>query len=342
MKAFNGFQKGVNLGGWLSQCGRNYTEEHYNSFIVKEDIAKIASWGVDHVRLPVDYNVIQNEDGTMKESGFSHIDRCLAWCEEYHLNVVFDLHKACGFVFDDKNYCDFFTDAKLQDQFIALWKEIATRYGSRKDIAFELLNEVTAFEMAKPWNEISARTIPEIRKIAPDVKIIVGGIYNSSIYGLSLMDKPADENVIFTFHCYSPMIFTHQNAQWIETMPKGYHCTFPQTAKETMEASHIAFGTDFDAEFDGLGDQVLDKEYFKKLFKPAIEISEKYDVILYCGEYGVIEQADTESTLKWYQEMHAALEECKIARAAWTYKAMNFGLTQDHVAEIYEDLIQLL
>ena len=38
MRHMDGYLKGVNLGGWLSQCGKNYTEEHYNTFITEKDI----------------------------------------------------------------------------------------------------------------------------------------------------------------------------------------------------------------------------------------------------------------------------------------------------------------
>ena len=43
MKRFEGYQKGVNLGGWFSQC--DYTEERYRNFIREEDLAVIRSWG---------------------------------------------------------------------------------------------------------------------------------------------------------------------------------------------------------------------------------------------------------------------------------------------------------
>ena len=59
MKDFKGYKKGVNLGGWLSQCKHTY--EHYDSFITEADIEKIASWHTDHVRLPVDYNLLEDE-----------------------------------------------------------------------------------------------------------------------------------------------------------------------------------------------------------------------------------------------------------------------------------------
>ena len=45
MKNGFGITKGVNLGGWLSQCSGE--TEHLDTFIREEDIARIASWGMD-------------------------------------------------------------------------------------------------------------------------------------------------------------------------------------------------------------------------------------------------------------------------------------------------------
>ena len=46
-------KKGINLGGWLSQC--NYTLERYETFITEKDFQQIANWKFDHVRIPFDY-----------------------------------------------------------------------------------------------------------------------------------------------------------------------------------------------------------------------------------------------------------------------------------------------
>ena len=62
MKQLTGFQRGINLGGWLSQC--TPTKEHYDTFITEQDLRTIASWGLDHVRLPIDYVLVEQEDGT--------------------------------------------------------------------------------------------------------------------------------------------------------------------------------------------------------------------------------------------------------------------------------------
>ena len=343
MKEFTGFKRGVNLGGWLSQCDNNdYSEEKYKSFITEADFDRIADWGLDHVRLPFDYNIIMAEDGSFIKSGFKRLDFAIQQCERCGLNIVLDLHKALGFVFDDPNYCGFFEDERLQDHFVELWREMSRRYGDNKRVVFELLNEVTELRFAQKWNEIAARTILEIRKIAKDVCIMYGGIRNNSIYGLTLLDKPVDDNVVFDFHCYSPLVFTHQKAYWAPELPPDFELEYPQPENVILEKTRSFFGNKYDDEFDPDNTGMSDSGYFERLFEQAKAVSEKFDVPLYCGEYGVIDQADPESTVRWYADINAALEKLNISRAAWTYKQKDFGLIDEHYSGVVDKLIKLL
>lgn len=343
MRAFEGFLKGVDLGGWLSQCGRNYNEEHYSTFITEKDIETIASWGADHVRLPIDYNVLETEDGEFLESGFAHVNDCIAWCKKHGLKIVLDLHKTKGFVFDDESYVSFFEEKPLQDQFVALWEEMTRRYGEMHEmLAFELLNEITSPSMTEKWNEIADRTVKAIRAMNKDVKIVIGGIYNSSIIGLTYLWEPQDENIVFTFHCYSPMIFTHQGAPWVAKMPRGYQINYPGTKEAYRKASFDVFGADFDSEFEYFNDDNMNENFFVSIFWTAIQVAEKYNVPLYCGEYGVIDYATPEDTLAWYKDIHYALDKYNIARSAWSYKKMDFGLSDDRMAGVLPEIIKCL
>ena len=61
MKRPAGYMAGVNFGGWISQYKGNLArnpEHHFDTFVTEKDIAQIASWGMDHVRLPFDYSLI--------------------------------------------------------------------------------------------------------------------------------------------------------------------------------------------------------------------------------------------------------------------------------------------
>ena len=347
MRSFTGYNRGVDLGGWLSQCGKNnYYALHYDSFITEQDFARIARWGLDHVRLPVDAEVIQNTDGTLREDGLRYIDSALIWCRGYGLKMVLDLHKAHGYVFDDETNNSFFYNERLQDLFVNLWETLAKRYSSQRDIlALELLNEVTDREYAVTWNRVAARALEAIRRIDREIRVVIGGVFNDSIFGLTLLDPPADENVVFTFHCYSPLIFTHQGAPWVRRMPSDpalWKRSYPGSFEEYRDASLKLFGDDFASEFPESLRGTVDRRFFENLFAPALEIAEKYNVPLYCGEYGVIDRADPHDALQWYRDITSVLEAHGIARTAWSWKRMDFGLIDPWLDPVREELIRVL
>lgn len=117
MKQLTGYMHGVNLGGWLSQCGD--TKVHYDTFIRKDDLKTIRSWGADHVRVPVDYVLVETEEGVFLEEGFGYIQKAIDWCRELGLNMILDLHKTSGFSFDRKDN-GFFETPALHERFCRL------------------------------------------------------------------------------------------------------------------------------------------------------------------------------------------------------------------------------
>ena len=316
MDILHGLKRGVNLGGWLSQC--DYSRERLADFITEIDFARIASWGLDHVRLPVDYNLFEKSGESECPVGFERVDFALSMCEKYRLNLVLDLHKTAGFSFDaGEGESGFFTSPALQERFYGLWEAFAARYGVFTDrVAFELLNEVTDPTFMESWNRIVHVCVRRIRAIAPDVRILVGGYHNSSVEGVAALDAPDDDKVIYNFHCYDPLHFTHQGAYWV-----------PQLDREARYA------------FD---DCDISAGMFMERFKPALDAAKKYHTALYCGEYGVIDRAAPEDTLKWYRAIHEAFEALGIARCAWSYREMDFGIADSRMDQVRDELIRNL
>jgi len=159
------FVCGVNLGGWLSQYA-TYDHEHFRTFITRADIDQIASWGLDHVRLPVDYPVLESDDavGVPLEEGYAYVEQCLQWCADAGLAVILDVHDAPGFTFrndleeGDAAANTLFTDPAVQDRLVALWETIVRRFADAPvPIIFELLNEVTLPDNG-PRNALASRT----------------------------------------------------------------------------------------------------------------------------------------------------------------------------------------
>jgi aryl-phospho-beta-D-glucosidase BglC (GH1 family) len=337
MKKWNGYQKGINLGGWLSQA--ELTKEHCDTFITKADIENISKIGFDHVRLPIDYELVQDENGSFIEEGFSYIKSCIDWCGEYGLNMVLDLHKTAGFVFDNENETSFFRSEPLIERFIALWSEFASRYGCHSDrLAFELLNEVVNECDNAPWMEIAERTVAEIRKSASDIKILIGSYMNNSVLTVKHIAQPFDENIVYNFHCYDPLLFTHQGAFWIKNMPLDYRIPYPMGKAEFIAAS-AANPANIIPHADDIPENGFSAEYFENIFREAIEVAEERGVMLYCGEYGVIEQTDPQSALNWYNDIHSVLDKYGIGRAMWSYKSMNFGFIDGPLNVISDKIV---
>ena len=312
MKTLDGFKKGVNLGGWLSQCV--HTKEHYDSFITKKDFENLSSWKIDHVRIPVDYNLVEDKEGNYLEAGFTYIQNAIDWCREYKLNMILDLHKTFGYSFDDgEQESGFFDNEAYQDRFYRLWKCFTDRFAGNSDmLAFELLNEVTAKEYNETWTKIALKTISDIRKKSKDIKILIGGYYNNSVVSVPDLPEIDDENVIYNFHCYDPLNFTHQGAPWLKDMPHDFRMPFEESG--------------------------VNAEYFENLFAPALETAAKRGKILYCGEYGCIDRMNEENALKWYREIHAIFKKYGIGSAAWSYKRMDFGLTDDDRRNLVKEI----
>ena len=311
-----GFYKGVNLGGWFSQC--DYSEDRLNNFITEPDIEKIASWGVDHVRIPVDYNIVEDEKGNYIEKGFERIENAFALCKKYGLNVVFDLHKTAGFSFDfGEKEEGFFGSEALQERFLRLWEEFARRFGKlHETVVFELLNEVTDKEYIGVWNKVSAECVKRIRKYAPDTLIFIGSYWNNSVEAVKDLEKPADDKIVYNFHCYEPLKFTHQGAYWTPLIKPEERISFE--------------------------DSETTAEYFEKMFAEAIKKAKEYNVPLYCGEYGVIDVVSPEDTVSWFKTINSIFEKYGISRCAWCYKEMDFGLSDKRLDGVREELIKYL
>lgn len=342
MKVWNGYRKGVNLGGWFSQC--DHTEERYDTFIRDEDFAVLKGWGADHVRVPIDYELLEDRQANPIESGYARLKKTIALCRQNGLNMILDLHKTAGFSFDaDEGEVGFFESESYQERFYRLWENIARHFGCDSDmLAFELLNEVTEKEYRDTWNRIAAECIRRIRAIAPDVQILVGGYYHNSAVAVKDIDVPLDGRIVFNFHCYEPLIFTHQGADWIKTMDPAFRLPVTADFAEMAKADR-EMGTYSCAGYEKFPPEtVLSAAYFESFMAEAVAVAEKKGVPLYCGEYGVIDRATPEDTVCWYRMIHEAFEKYGIGRAAWSYRLMDFGLSDARLDCVREELLRYI
>lgn len=332
--------RGINLGGYLSQCV--HTEEHYRHFIVEDDIRQIKEWGFDHIRLPIDYEVLETDTGIKKPEGYTYVRNVVSWCQKYQLNVVVDLHKAHGYDFNnagDMTKNNLFAIPELQERFIRLWENIANAFGSYDHVAFELLNEVVESENTEAWNILIGKTVKSIRAITRETPIIYGGICWNSASTLKYLEVPQEDNIIFTFHFYEPLVFTHQKAHWVEKIDKKKIIFYPETM-DYYRLHSADLGIQGSAVLNAKS-QTMGPEFIREMVLEAVKAAENAGVPLYCGEFGVIDQAPVKDTLRWFKDVDKVFREFNIGCSVWTYKEMDFGLVGSHYDEIRKDLIAL-
>jgi hypothetical protein len=256
--------------------------------------------------------------------------------------MILDLHKTAGYSFDEE-IDDFFRSPELQDSFISLWEEFARRYGKYDArLSFELLNEVVDVNVADIWNGIVKRTIAVIRKHAPVTKILAGGVRSNSVLWVSRLDAPYDENVVYTFHFYEPLIFTHQSAYWVDKMPADYSTEYPNDLDTFVNETEKYLPTMHREFYNIIRTDKADKSFIRAAFADALRAAGERNAALYCGEYGVIDKASLPSMLNWFSDINSVFKEYGISRAVWTYKGKDFGITDEHFSGILDKLVKLL
>ena len=296
---------------------------------------------MDHVRLPIDYTVIEDDITPFqyKEEGFAYIDQCIKWCEANNLNIILDLHRTAGYAFHSLDNNQLFEDETLQNRFISIWQAFANRYKEYgKNVTFELLNEIVE-PSSDRWNKLSKKAVAGIRSIDANRVIIIGGNYYNSVTTLKELDRIEDDNLVYTFHFYEPHIFTHQKASW-ESPMKELNFVVPYPSGSEDYQKYLRQSEKFQKQLSF--EERIGKDYISKFLQPALDFIKERNVPLYCGEFGVIDNAPLESNLRWHEDLCDLLIEYGIGRAVWTYKLMSFPMVDKDSQVRDERLIKII
>lgn len=313
--------------------------EHFASYITEADIAYIAALGMDHIRLGFDQIVVEESPYRYRGSILSLLHDFVDWCHKYGLRPILNMHKAIG------NYCDItdeiglMRDEELQRRFIAIWCRLEDEFSGQNDVGFELLNEVV-HATAEEWNDLAARTIAAIRAKNTARLIIVGGVEWGNPCGLPDLRVYEDKNVLYTFHCYAPHEFTHQQGV-LQADSIFYNRKMPWPCDDIeryRDYHRLIDGTDPYTAYDR-----MDIRFLRDYLAPVKNFVESHpDKILWCGEFGTIRHADIHWRENWMRDIISLLKEWDIPYCVWNYLSTpndgnRFSLVDDESRRILSE-----
>jgi glucan 1,3-beta-glucosidase len=238
--------RGVNLGGWLvlekwmtpslfdgmqatdettwcAELGNGAAttlQQHWNSFITRDDFSWLAGIGINTVRIPVGhwifgpgypYHASYGANGSpFVVGGIEILDKAFAWADEFALNIVVDLHAApgCQNGFDNggiKDVCEWHTRQEYRDYSLDVLERLAQRYSKSGALhAIEVLNEP---RWDVPTDYLKLFYVDAYRRIrnhcSPEnVSVIFHDGFRSFEEYVGFMQEPEFKNVIFDIHRY--------------------------------------------------------------------------------------------------------------------------------------------
>ena len=339
-------KRGTNVSHWLSQSEQR--GEARRLHIQEDDFARLKELGFDFVRIPIDEVQFWDEQGNKLPEAWDLLNNALDWSRKYNLRAIVDLHIIRAHYFnavneDDKAANTLFTSEESQEGLLNLWRQLSEFLKDRSNdwVAYEFMNEPVAPEHEQ-WNQLVAKVHKALRELEPQRTLVIGSNMWQGHETMKYLKVPeGDKNIILSFHYYNPMLLTHYGAWWSPLCAayKG-KVNYPGVlvSKEDFDAAPAAIKD----QLKPYTEEVWNIDKIREQFKDAIEAAKKYDLQLFCGEWGVYEPVDRELAYNWYRDVLTVFDEYNIAWTTWCYDA-DFGFwdQQRHCFKDYP-LVELL
>lgn len=317
---------GANVCRWFRFPLRS-TPEHFAQYILEEEAACMRKVGLRHVRLCVAPAVmLERGAGRPRPEMLPHLENAIRRFHRADLAVVVDIHNEDRQVERDPDW---------QRAFERFWAELAARLShlDPEQTFLEIINEPVFDGHEEEWFRWNARLVGIIRKAAPAHTIVTSGPNWGGIRGLLRMRPVEDGNVVYSFHFYEPFPFTHQGATWsseeVKPLRRVPYPSSPEAVAPLM--AELADHPRSAAMLERYGQQRWGYERLATEFRRAIEWGRRYQVPLYCGEFGVFPRhAPAEDRIQWFRDMGRLLREHRPGWAVWGWDE-GFGLARRYV-----------
>ncbi|QGM99094.1 glycoside hydrolase family 5 protein [Methylocystis parvus] len=289
--------------------------------------------GLTHIRLPVvtEYLLPSFSGPATISSAMDDLSRALEMLLSMDYSVSVDMHP-------DSDFQNLYRrDAKAaHGALLANWPVLARHLSRWPDdrIWVELLNEPPTTD--DDWRPFSEKLANVVRSQLPKNGIIVGPAPYQRHENLASWIPFADRNIVYAFHYYDPMAFTHQNAVWDKGSAWARMSDIPFPT-EAGDATLLRLATEAGRRGDQEVERILKETAAVAWTAASIEAqlaglaawSETHGAPVIVNEFGVLRwKAKRADRRAWIAAVRAAAERHGFGWAHWDYST-SFGLLND-------------
>lgn len=283
------------------------------------ELQRLKSTGFRHIRLVVGVSQLFNENspGVIAPAALGAVRIAVQGALDAGLAVVIDMHDA-----EDRLW----EDAAYGFKYALFWQTLAATLSSYDPefVFFEVANEPVASH-AVNWNSNHRKICEAIREGAPRHTIIADANLRTSpdawdqIGSLVQLEVLPDTNIVYSFHFYEPMNFTHQGATWGSDHWQYLHEIPYPSSPGNITAAVAASDPSVKSSIEYYGAEQWNSEKILSRFAVAGQWAEEQGVPVYCGELGCIDWTDAPpgSREAWYRDVKAAVDQWDMGWAIW-------------------------
>ena len=281
----------------------------------EEDFARVAQWGFNFVRLPMDYRGwVEEGDWTrFRESTLKEIDAAVQHGQKHRVHVCLNFHRAPGYTVARPGEAkSLWSDDEALRVCALHWGTFAKRYQGipNRNLSFNLLNEPPKLEPGI-YRKTIARLTEAIREQDRDRLIICDG----RDWGNTPPDELAGLSVACAARGYAPFKLTHYLASWANNGGRWEKPTYPLQEGGTL----------------------WDKATLKLKNIQPWKALEARGVVVMVGEFGSFNKTPHAVVLDWMRDCLALWKEAGWGWALWNLEG-GFGILDSGREDVaYED-----
>lgn len=296
-------------------------ESLYRSHHNEADFEKLKSMNMNVVRFYLMASMFEDpgKPYVYPEKNFEWLEKNIEWARKNGIYLILDMHGPPGGYQSEGDGLDLWENRENQLRLLALWKHIAKRYRDEPVIAgYDLLNEPVVSKSRSQWERLAGDIVKEIRTVDKNHLLIVANT-------MKIKDKPLsferyrnfflvdDKNVLYTFHFYYPIEYTHQDASWTNFPITG---NYPDETKTNLTLMNPFLRYVIKR----------NKKYLEYEVKRMARFGLKNNVPMYVGEFGAyIRCFDDRGGLQWLDDTLSLFDKYGLHYTWHSYHESGFG-----------------